>query len=376
MAARGAALTVRPALERAYAAIGNPWFTRNPSDAAMDGQPTSLSASSHPDREGVLRAVVGGLRVSQGFHHEPVLLSEVLALLDEVPSGLIVDATVGGGGHAAAILERRADLRLVGMDRDEEAVAAASTRLAAFGDRAHVLHARFDELASVVAREQGPVVGILFDLGVSSHQLDVADRGFSYRNPGPLDMRMDRTRGASAADLVNTADEETLADLFAAHGEERFARRIARAVVAARPLSRTEELAAVVEAAIPAAARRRGHPARRVFQALRVAVNEELDVLAPALDAAIDALSPGGRLIVLAYHSGEDQLVKRTLANAASGGCICPPGLDCVCGAVPTMRLMARGARMATKDELARNPRAEAARLRAAERLPTPEDVS
>ncbi|HVB06694.1 MAG TPA: 16S rRNA (cytosine(1402)-N(4))-methyltransferase RsmH [Acidimicrobiales bacterium] len=311
--------------------------------------------------------------MSQEFRHVPVLLDEVLELFDAVPEGLVLDATVGGGGHAAAILERRPELQLLGIDRDPEAVVAATSRLAPFGARAKVVHARFDELAALVAEAGAPLVGALFDLGVSSFQLDAAHRGFSYRNPGPLDMRMDPSRGHGAAELVNGADEETLVDLFEAHGEERFARRIARAVIAARPLDSTDELAAVVEKAIPAAARRRGHPARRVFQALRVAVNEELDLLAPALEAAIAALVPGGRLVVLAYHSGEDQLVKRTLAGAASGGCVCPPGLDCVCGAVPTIRLLNRGARLSGKAEIERNPRAEAARLRAAERLPAPD---
>jgi 16S rRNA (cytosine1402-N4)-methyltransferase len=369
------AAPVAPLLDRgSLVGRARPWFTRNPSVGVLDGQSTSLSANSHPDREGVLRASVGGLRVSQGFH-APVLVDEVLDLLAPVPPGLVLDATVGGGGHAAAILERRADLRLVGLDRDEEAVVAATTRLLPYGARAHVVHARFDELPQVAAAESGPLVGVLFDLGVSSHQLDVADRGFSYRNPGPLDMRMDRSHGEGAEVIVNTADEETLADLFAVHGEERFARRIARAIIAARPLARTDELAAVIERAIPAAARRRGHPARRVFQALRVAVNEELDVLQPALESAIDVLAPGGRVIVLSYHSGEDQLVKRTLAHAASGGCVCPPGLACVCGAVPKVNVLTRGARMARRDEVAANPRAEAARLRAAERLAPPEEV-
>ncbi len=314
--------------------------------------------------------------MSQEFRHEPVLLAEVLELLDAVPVGLVLDATVGGGGHAAAILERRPEQRLLGVDRDEEAVAAATARLAPFGRRATVVHARFDDLAALAAGQPGPLVAALFDLGVSSYQLDTAERGFSYRTAGPLDKRMDRGRGHGADELVNGADEETLADLFAAHGETRFGRRIARAIIAARPLARTDELAAIVESAVPAAARRRGHPARRVFQALRVAVNEELDLLAPALEAAVSALSAGGRLVVLAYHSGEDQLVKATLAKAASGGCVCPPGLPCVCGAVPTVRLLNRGARMATQHEVATNPRAEAARLRAAERLASPEQAA
>jgi 16S rRNA (cytosine1402-N4)-methyltransferase len=213
---------------------------------------------------------------------------------------------------------------------------------------------------------------VLFDLGVSSPQLDVADRGFSYRRDAVLDMRMDPTSGRTAADVVNGYPEEALVELFADNGEGRFARRIARAIVAARPLATTGQLADVVRAAIPAATRRSGgHPARRVFQAVRIAVNDELDQLGPALDAALDLLRPGGRCLVIAYHSGEDRLVKATFNRAATDNCRCPPGLPCVCGADPQFRLVVRGARRPTEDEVDRNRRAESARLRVIERIPT-----
>jgi len=314
--------------------------------------------------------------MSQDFSHVPVMSAEVVELFSAVPPGVVLDATVGGGGHAAAILEARPDLAIIGLDRDRDAVEAAKRRLEAFGSRAEVVRARFDALGEVVERArffegaaEARLSGALFDLGVSSHQLDLAARGFSYREDGPLDMRMDRDAPVSAADLVNGAAESALAELFAEHGEERFARRIARAVVASRPISTTGELAAVVARAVPAAARRRGHPARRVFQALRVAVNDELELLGPALDDALELLVPTGRLVVLAYHSGEDRIVKSRFATAASGGCVCPPSLPCVCGAVPMARLLRRGAQKASPAEIAANPRAESVRLRALERL-------
>ena len=308
--------------------------------------------------------------MSRDFEHRPVMADEVVELFAPVPAGVVVDATVGGGGHAAALLSAHGHLRLVGIDRDEEALAAADRMLAPFGPRVVALHhGRFDELASVVG--DAPVTGVLFDLGVSSPQLDRPERGFSYRADGPLDMRMDRFQRRTAADVVNTEDEATLARLVAASGERRFARRIARRIVAARPITTTGQLAEVVRAAIPAAARRTGgHPARRVFQAVRMAVNDELEVLGPAIDAAIGRLAPSGRCVVLAYHSGEDRIVKERFLAAATGDCVCPPGLPCACGAVPLVRLLNRGARKPSPAETAANPRAESARLRACERLP------
>lgn len=306
------------------------------------------------------------------FTHQPVMTDEVVALLAPVPPGVVVDATVGGGGHAAAILATHPHLRVLGLDRDPDAVEAARVTLAPFGARAQVRQARFDAVDDALsgAGLAPPVSGVLFDLGVSSPQFDRAERGFSYRHDAPLDMRMDPAQPTTAADLVNAATEAELTSLFAEHGEGRFARRIARAVIAHRPLSTTAELAEVVRGAIPAAARRTGgHPARRVFQALRVAVNDELDVLAAALPLSVDLLGPGGRCVAISYHSGEDRLVKAAFAEAASGGCVCPPGLPCACGAESLGRLVFRGARRPAPAEVAHNRRAESARLRAFERL-------
>ncbi len=313
--------------------------------------------------------------MSRGFEHEPVMLAEVLDLVAAVPDGLVLDATVGSGAHAEAILASRPGLVLLGLDRDPAAVRAARRRLEPFAGRARVEHARFDGLGDLLDGPRAgfgpvPLVAALFDLGVSSHQLDTAERGFSFREDAPLDMRMDPGEGRSAAELLASLGERELASLLADHGEERFAHRIARAVTAARPVTSTAQLAEVVAAAVPAAARRRGHPARRVFQALRVAVNEELEQLRPALEAAIARLEPGGRAVTLAYHSGEDRIVKSTFAELATGGCTCPPGLPCVCGATPTVRLLTRGARKPSAAEAERNPRSSSARLRAVERLP------
>jgi 16S rRNA (cytosine1402-N4)-methyltransferase len=317
--------------------------------------------------------------MSEAAEHEPVMVEEVVDLFRPVPPGLVVDATVGLGGHARALLDALDHVRLLGLDRDTEALAAAAGALAGYGERAVLRAARFDELTSILREERGvtDVSGVLFDLGVSSPQLDRADRGFSYRADGPLDMRMSQSDSTTAADVVNSYDEHRLAQVIGAYGDERYSRRIARAIVAARPIDRTGQLADVVRDAIPAPARRRGgHPARRTFQALRIEVNRELDVLGPALDQAIDVLVPRGRCVVLAYHSGEDRIVKERFRTAETGGCTCPPGLPCVCGARPVVRLLNRGARKPTSVEVARNRRAESARLRAVEKLapPDPDD--
>lgn len=310
------------------------------------------------------------------FVHDPVLLDLVVELFHPVPAGTIVDATLGGAGHAATVLQSRPDLRVLGLDRDRNALAAAQARLASFGPRAEAHHARFDQLATVVAAAgtaSQPIVGVLFDLGVSSPQFDDGDRGFSYRHDAPLDMRMDQGSGPSAADVVNSADERELAAILRRNADERFAGRIARAIVSARPIATTGELAEVVVSAIPAPARRKGgFPAKRTFQALRIHVNEELDVLPPALDAALEVLAPGGRLVVISYHSGEDRIVKERLRRADDGGCTCPPGLPCGCGAVPEARLLKRGGWTPSTAEIAANPRAASARLRAVEKLPLP----
>ena len=305
------------------------------------------------------------------FEHRPVMSDEVVAAMEPVPAGVVLDATVGGGGHATALLGAYPRLRVVGLDRDDDALAAASWRLSAFGERAVLRRARFDGLGQVLddlGVEQ--LAGALFDLGVSSPQFDRPDRGFSYRSDAPLDMRMDRSETRTAADIVNTYDERTLARLFAENGEGRFASRIARAIAAARPLRTTGQLAEVVRSAIPAPARRTGgHPAKRVFQALRIEVNAELEVLPVALEAAIARLAPTGRLVVIAYHSGEDRIVKDRMLLAESGGCVCPPALPCACGAIRVGRRVHRGARKPSPAEVAENPRAESARLRVLEKL-------
>lgn len=306
--------------------------------------------------------------------HVPVMVAEVVDVLRPVPPGVLVDATVGAGGHAAALLDALPDHSLVGLDRDDDALAVAAGTLARFEGRAILHRANFEELRSVLSATPGApeegISGVLFDLGVSSMQLDHAGRGFSFRAEGPLDMRADRRQALTAADVVNRYDEAALARVLSVHGEERFARRIARAIMAARPLTTTTGLAEVVRDAIPAAARRRGgHPARRSFQALRIEVNGELATLGTAVDTALDMLAPGGRCVVLAYHSGEDRIVKARFAEAVTGGCTCPAALPCACGAVPRARLVWRGAHRPGAAELAANPRSESARLRAAEKL-------
>ncbi len=368
------------AVARSDVHIERVWPMRSPSTGSLEA---SSSAYFQRDRRGTPPAPivpVGGLRMNQTFPHEPVMAEEVVGLFAPVPPGLILDATLGGGGHAAAILGALPEASLLGIDRDPAAVAAASVVLAPFAGRALIRQSRFDALAQVVADvqaesgtplDQRGLSGVLLDLGVSSPQLDVPERGFSYRRDAALDMRMDPTSGRTAADLVNGCDEDELVELFTDNGEGRFARRIARAIVAARPITTTGQLADVVRAAIPAATRRTGgHPARRVFQAIRIAVNEELDQLERALDDALALLRPGGRCVVIAYHSGEDRLVKTTFTRAATDDCRCPPGLPCVCGADPQFRLVARGARRPSEEEVARNRRAESARLRVIERIP------
>ncbi len=305
------------------------------------------------------------------FLHLPVMVELIVEIFRPVPAGMVVDCTVGGGGHAGALLEARPDLRLLGLDRDPDALAAAAITLAPYGDRVTLRRARFDALATVMTDLQIPEVsGVLFDLGVSSPQLDRAERGFSYRNDGPLDMRMDPDDTWSAADVVNGYTEGELVRVLHEHGDERFAPRIARAIIAARPIESTLDLAAIVRDAIPAPARRRGgHPAKRTFQAIRIEVNRELAILAESIDTAINATAVGGRIAVMAYHSGEDRIVKDRLRAAATGGCTCPPGLPCVCDAVRTVRLLKAGAWQASATETEQNSRAESVRVRAAEKL-------
>jgi 16S rRNA (cytosine1402-N4)-methyltransferase len=317
------------------------------------------------------------------FTHRPVMLDEIVGLFATVPAGVVLDATLGGGGHTEALLDSRDDLLVVGIDRDPAALQAATARLERFGSRFRAVHARFDDLHQIMPTDQIPrpphdaidaalqegLSGALFDLGVSSPQLDQADRGFSFRQDGPLDMRMDTTSTWSATDVVNGYDVDHLSTVIRRYGDERFARRIAEAIVAARPIETTAELAAIVTRAIPAATRRTGgHPATRTFQAIRIEVNSELDALPAALDAAIAATRPGGRIAVLSYHSGEDRIAKDRFRQA-TGPCDCPAALPCVCDAVQTVRLVRGVPKRASEAERAANPRAGSARLRAAERI-------
>ena len=298
-------------------------------------------------------------------YHQPVMTAHVLELFAPI-KGVILDATYGGGGHARALLRALPSAQVVAIDRDPEAAAQAVT-----GDRRfRFVRADFRELARVAAAEGlSDLNGALFDLGVSSRQLDDPARGFSFRGEGPLDMRMGPDAPHDAADIVNGWTVSDLARVLRKYGEEPFARRVAEAIVRARPLTTTLELAEVAAGAIPAAARRRRHPARRTFQALRMAVNDELAALESGLDAAVGLLAPGGRVIVLAYHSLEDRIVKRRFREGAAG-CVCPPDLPvCGCGNAAELRILTRRPLRATEDEVAKNPRARSARLRAAERI-------
>jgi 16S rRNA (cytosine1402-N4)-methyltransferase len=309
--------------------------------------------------------------------HLPVLAEEVLAMLAPRSGSLQIDATLGGGGHTERILEAaNPDGRLLGLDADPAAIERVERRLRPrFGERLVLRQANFRELATV-APDAGfdAVDGCLFDLGLSSFQLADTERGFGFRAGGPLDMRFDTSRGVPAAELLATLDAAELTALFRRYGEEPRAGRIARAIVDARreaPVATAEELAALVERVAPPNPRqpRRTHPATRVFQALRIAVNEELEALEAGLAAAVDLLRPGGRLVVLSYHSLEDRIVKRFFA-AERRGCVCPPELPvCVCGRNPRLRLLTRKSLTPTPEEVATNPRSRSARLRAAERL-------
>lgn len=304
------------------------------------------------------------------FAHEPVMKTEVLEAFAPVPAGTLVDATLGGGGHADAILRSRGDLRVVGIDQDPAALAAATARLSIHGVRVQVARGRFDRLDAILT-DLGidDVVGVLFDLGVSSPQFDLPERGFSYRADGPLDMRMNPDQTLSADILVNHTDGRELASILLRYSDERFATRIAEAIVAARPVTGTSQLADIVRDAIPAAARRRGgHPAKRTFQALRIAVNEELGVLEPALRQAIDRLRPEGRGAVLSYHSGEDRIVKAVLRDVEATR-IAPPGLPVESDLDGDVRLIRRGGQVPADSEISRNPRAGSARLRVFEKL-------
>ncbi|MNL12709.1 Ribosomal RNA small subunit methyltransferase H [compost metagenome] len=305
-----------------------------------------------------------------GDYHLPVLPGEVLQWLSPAPGARVLDGTLGGGGHSALLLEAIGpEGRLYGIDQDPEAIEVARRRLSAIGSNVEIKAGNFADVLPVWP--QDPLDGILLDLGVSSHQLDTASRGFSFMREGPLDMRMNPNQATSAADLVNAMPERELADVIWRYGEERHSRAVARAIAqrrAERPFSTTRDLVEVVEKVVPRA--KDGiHPATRTFQGLRIAVNDELGVLERVLPAAVSRLRPGGRLAVISFHSLEDRVVKQFFRDEARG-CTCPPRLPmCVCGRKPTLEVLTSKPVVATPEENASNPRARSAKLRVARRI-------
>jgi 16S rRNA (cytosine1402-N4)-methyltransferase len=310
------------------------------------------------------------------FHHISVFGEEAVDALQPKPGGVYVDCTLGGAGHSVRILAQSApDGRLIGIDQDPKALEHAREVLQPFAGRFTLVHSNFRHLRRIVQTDLSlpGVDGVLFDLGVSSPQLDEGERGFSYKQDAPLDMRMDPTQPFSAYDLLNTWSEEEIARILWEYGEERFARRIASFIIKERnraPLKTTGQLVDIVKAAIPAAARREGpHPAKRTFQAVRIAVNDELNVFAEAVRDAVEILNPGGRVAVITFHSLEDRIAKQTFQELAKD-CICPPELPlCQCDHRAKIRLLTRKPLVPSAEEVARNPRARSAKLRVAERV-------
>lgn len=309
------------------------------------------------------------------FSHRSVLADECMEALHIRPDGVYVDGTAGGAGHSALIAARLSERgRLLALDQDETAVAVATQRLSVFGDRAKVLHSNFKDLETACLSEGVyEIDGLLLDLGVSSYQLDTAERGFSYQADAPLDMRMDRSNPVSAYDVVNGYSEEELKRILYEYGEERFSSRIASNIIRAReenPIATTGELVEIIKHSIPAPARDGGHhPAKRSFQAIRIAVNGELDVIAPAIKSAVRMLKSGGRIAIITFHSLEDRIVKQTFAELASG-CTCPKNFPvCVCGKKPMVRVLTKKPILPSEKELEENPRSRSAKLRVAEKL-------
>jgi 16S rRNA (cytosine1402-N4)-methyltransferase len=298
-------------------------------------------------------------------YHLPVLVEEVVELMAPVLPGLVVDATFGGGGHARRMLDEYGEeVNVIGIDRDPDALANAK------GLRATVIEGNFADIDTLIASiTDEPVSGVLFDFGVSSHQLDEASRGFSYRKDGPLDMRMGPDASRTASDIINKTDVAELARIIRQYGEEPLGRRIAEAIVAARPIESTATLSTIIASAMPAARRRAGHPARRTFQAIRIAVNGELEAVAAGVAKSVDLVRPGGRVVAISYHSLEDRIVKQEFAERARG-CTCPPDLPvCGCGNASEVRVLTRKPIRASEAEIAVNNRARSAVLRAAEKL-------
>ena len=307
------------------------------------------------------------------FSHKSVLLEESIQALAIRPNGIYVDGTAGGGGHSFAIASRLTEGKLIAIDQDEAAIRAAGERLAPLGNRAQIVRNNFSNLADVLdSVNVDKIDGLLLDLGVSSHQFDEAERGFSYRSDAPLDMRMDRRQSKSAYDVVNTYSEQELKRILYEYGEERFAPRIAARIVkerAVKPIETTYQLSELIKSAMPGAAKDGGHPAKRSFQAIRIEVNRELDVIEPAIKQAVERMHSGGRIAIITFHSLEDRIVKQAFANLASG-CTCPKSLPiCVCGNKPKVQLISKKPILPTEAELEENPRAHSAKLRVAEKI-------
>lgn len=303
--------------------------------------------------------------------HKPVLLEETIDRMNIRPDGIYVDMTLGRGGHSEEIAKRLTGGKLISFDRDEEAILTASDRLKPYGDRVVLVRSDFREIKrQLELLGIGKVDGILMDLGVSSPQLDDSERGFSYMNDAPLDMRMDRDESLSAYNIVNEWDLEEVKRILTEYGEERYAGRIAQAIVQNRPVETTLQLVDIIKTAMPAKAlREKQHPAKRSFQAIRIAVNDELGALAEALEASVDLLKEGGRIAVITFHSLEDRIVK-VFFKEASTGCVCPPSFPvCICNRSPEIRIITRKPTIATDREVEENPRARSAKLRVAERV-------
>ena len=308
------------------------------------------------------------------FSHVSVLLYECMEGLDIKPDGIYVDGTAGGGGHSYEIASRLTTGRLIAIDRDDEAIAAARVRLMPLGERALVVKSNYSDVRNVLSSLGiNKIDGMLLDLGVSSYQLDTAERGFSYNADAPLDMRMDTTSPFSAYNVVNEYSFEELKKVIYNYGEERFAPKIASAIVKYRekkPVETTGELVSIIKGAMPAAAREGGHhPAKRTFQAIRIEVNGELAIIEPTIKDAVDLLNPGGRIAIITFHSLEDRIVKQTYADLASG-CTCPKNFPvCVCGKKPTVKVISRKPVLPSEEELEVNPRSRSAKLRVAEKI-------
>ena len=322
-----------------------------------------------PDPE-IDREKINKMIIATRYSHDPVMVNEVIEHLALKPKSLIVDATIGGGGHAKEILSKHNNIKLLGIDQDAEAIEAARKNLEAFGDRIELIQDNFSNIKSIIGSRGSKVNGILFDLGISSYQIDTPQRGFSFQADAPLDMRMDISKEVTAKDLINNSERESLENIIKNYGEERYYRRIVTAIIKKRPVSTTLELARIVKYSIPRTSPLNATKSTaRVFQAFRIAVNNELDNLKKALNGSIDILAPKGRIVVISYHSLEDRIVKDLFRTGATG-CICPPRLPkCVCSHKKMLKIITKKPMTPNDREMNDNPRSRSAKLRAAEKI-------